>query len=149
MKKYLPLIYKLGYPVFKIYWFFRRPKTQGVRCIVMHDNKILLIKHTYGNPLLTTVGGGIKRNETSKQAAVREAKEEVGLTIENIREVGTIFHEKEFKKDTIHVFLAKVTSEEIQIDGTEIAEAGWYEKNYLPRNTSPLFKEFLNLAEIY
>jgi len=68
-------LYKIGYPIAKIYWFFRRPTTAGVRCIITCGNQILLIKHTYGSSLLTTVGGGVKPGESLEQAVVREISE--------------------------------------------------------------------------
>lgn len=139
-------LYKISYPVMKTYWFLRRPTTEGVRCIVTLENKILLVKHTYGSPLLTTVGGGIKKSESLEQAVIREVKEEVGLSLKNIKQLGSIQYKEEFKKDTIHVFFANANEGEITIDSTEIKEAGWFDKDNLPVNTSPLFKQFYHLA---
>lgn len=130
----------------KLYWFFRRPTTVGVRCIVTYGNQILLIKHTYSSHLLTTVGGGIKRGENLEQAVIREVKEEVGLSLQNLKKVGVLFHEKEFKKDTIHVFSASAKGIELRIDPNEISEASWFDMSDLPSNTSPLFKKFYSLA---
>ncbi len=139
-------LYKIGYPVLQAYWFLRRPTTEGVRCVVTLENKILLIKHTYGSPLLTTVGGGIKMGESLEQAVIREVKEEVGLSLKNIKQLGSIKYNGEFKKDTIHVFFANANEGEITIDLNEIKEAGWFDKDNLPSNISPLFKQFYNLA---
>jgi len=139
-------LYKIGYLVIKSYWFFRRPTTTGVRCIVTYNNQILLIEHTYGSSLLTTVGGGVKKGESLEKAIVREVKEEVGLALKDIEQVGSILHEKEFKNDTIHVFSAVARTAEIIIDPNEIKRAEWFELNNLPSNTSPLFKKFYSLA---
>jgi len=139
-------LYKVGYPIMKLYWFFRRPTTEGVRCIVTHQNRILLIRHTYGSNLLTTVGGGVKKDESLKQAVIREVKEEVGLSLQNIKQMNSLLHTKEFKKDTIHVFIAEAVDDKINIDHNEIQEAKWYEKEKLPNDISPLFKKFYYLA---
>jgi NADH pyrophosphatase NudC (nudix superfamily) len=139
-------LYKIGYPIAKIYWFFRRPTTAGVRCIITCGNQILLIKHTYGSSLLTTVGGGVKPGESLEQAVVREISEEVGLSLQSIKHAGSIEHKKEFKKDTIHVFSAITHNKELQVDPAEIKEAGWFDINDLPENISPLFKKFYRLV---
>ena len=132
-----------------MYWFFRRPTTAGVRCIIVHDNEILLIKHSYGSALKTTVGGGIKSGETLKQAVLREVCEEVGIILDKTTEIGTVLHEKEFKHDTIHVFFARVSSKNLDVRDGEILEAAWYSIDRLPDDISPLFKEFFTLAKPY
>jgi NADH pyrophosphatase NudC (nudix superfamily) len=139
-------LYKIGYPIMKLYWFFRRPTTVGVRCIVTHQNKILLIRHTYGSNLLTTVGGGVEKNESLEQTVIRETKEEVGLSLKDIRQIDSVPYTKEFKKDTIHVFVAEAVNDRIVIDPNEIQEAGWHEKENLPEDISPLFRKFYNLT---
>jgi len=54
-----------------------------VEVFVVYENKVLLRKHDkYG--IWLSVGGHIEPNEDPNQAAVREVKEEVGLTVELI-----------------------------------------------------------------
>lgn len=149
MKKLKSLVYRYGYPVMKAYWFFRRPVTSGVRCVIFCANHILLIKHTYGSPLRTVVGGGIQKDETPKLAVHREVREETGIILDDAIEIGTILHEKAFKKDTIHVFLAKVDSKKLSVTDAEIREACWYPTHELPSDISPLCKKFLALASSF
>ena len=146
MKKWKASLYKIAYPVAKLYWFFIRPNTQGVRCVVVCGEDVLLIKHTYGSPLRTTVGGGINRGETEESAVIREVKEEVGLNLHGLSKVGEVTHTKEFKNDTIHVFVARTNERALIVDGSEIKEAAWFKFNELPSDTSPLFREFFELA---
>ena len=130
----------------KIYWFLFRPQTYGVSCIILHKDKVLLVKHTYGKKLWSTVGGGIKTNESPKQAILREVKEEIGLKLKTVKKVGVIHYEKEYKKDTIHIFLTNSTTTKIKIDYAEIAEANWFPVHQLPKKTSPIFKKLFDLA---
>lgn len=148
MSRLKSLAYKIGYPIMKAYWFFRRPTTEGVRCLIINGNKILLIKHTYGSTLRTTVGGGIKRGETYEQAVLREVWEETGIELTKVRNVGKIEHNKEFKLDTIHVFVSETDKTTIDMSDAEIKEAGWFSLDNLPDDISPLFKQFLRLASI-
>ena len=147
MKKLKPLVYKYGYQVLRLYWYIRRPQTQGVRTLILCGDQILLIKHTYGSMLWTTPGGGIKRGEDLKQTVRREVQEEVGLELSTVTKVGEVQHEKEFKRDTIHVFLSRTQQTDLQIDQAEIAEARWFIITQLPDDISPLFKQFVALAK--
>ncbi len=146
MKKWKASLYKIAYPIAKLYWFFIRPNTQGVRCVVVCGEDVLLIKHTYGSQLRTTVGGGIHKGETEESAVIREVKEEVALNLYGLTKVGEVTHTKEFKNDTIHVFVARTDEREFVLDESEVKEAVWFKFSELPSDTSPLFREFYELA---
>lgn len=143
MKKY---IYKVAYPLLKMYWFFWRPKTEGVRCIILHNENALLIRHSYGSRLRTAVGGGIKPGETPEQAVYREVKEEIDVDLPEVVKIGIVENTYEYKHDTIHVFLVHVPHQEFQIDQAEIAEAKWFHKDNLPDDISPLFRQFWDMV---
>ena len=147
MDKLKPFLYKHGYRLLRIYWFFRRPTTQGVRCVVVHGDTVLLVKHTYGSAYWTTVGGGIQSGESLEQAVVREVHEEVGLVLDNAFKIGEVFHEQEYKKDTVHVFLGFTSQPDVRLDKAEIASAKWVSIKNLPNDVSPLFRKFFNLAQ--
>jgi len=96
----------------------------------------------------TAVGGGIEKNETPREAVIRETSEEVGLTLSNITPVTTIKHTAEYKNDTIHVFVATAATDALLIDRSEIKEAGWFDVHKLPDDISPLGAIFINQAII-
>ncbi len=97
--------------------------TQSVKVVVLQKNKILLIRNTYRKGW-TLPGGGIKRNESPRQAAIREVKEEVKITITDLKNHGTI--KLDFEKNCfVTVFSGIVKSLDFQIDGLEIEEARW------------------------
>lgn len=148
MKRLQALIYKLAYPLAQCYWFIVRPKTCGVKCILIHENQTLLIRHTYGSQLYSAVGGGIKAGENPEAAIKREIYEEVGLTVHNLHQVGTIIWDAENKHDTITVFVASTDSTVLTIDQAEIMEATWFEITDLPDDLSPLLQRYLSLAGI-
>lgn len=62
----------------------------SVGCIVRKENKVLLVRHTYGgaNGKLLIPGGFCHENELPEEAAVREVFEETHITAEAKRMVG-------------------------------------------------------------
>lgn len=62
----------------------------SVGCIVRKENKVLLVRHTYGgaNGKLLIPGGFCHKNELPEEAAVREVFEETHITAEVKRMVG-------------------------------------------------------------
>lgn len=96
-----------------------RPKVAGV--ILKQDNKYLLVQEkqpkAYG--LWNFPAGHIDEGETAEQAAVREAKEEVGFDVEIVKQVNT----EELSK---HAFFAKVVGGELRFPEDEIMDAKWF-----------------------
>lgn len=61
----------------------------GALCLVLRDNKILMVKHNRGggNEYYTLPGGGIEEGETPEQAAIRELREECDVSGRIIKKV--------------------------------------------------------------
>lgn len=73
---------------------------RAVRVIVEREGKILLGKRHFekdNKTIFLFPGGGIDEGETVEQAAIKEAKEEVGLAVDNVRQIGY-----ENKYDKVH-----------------------------------------------
>ncbi len=88
------LLYKLKDNEFKYNGITKTRK--AIRGIVINkENKIAII-HLFGDDIFghrdyyETPGGGKKRFETNKKALKREIKEELGVTIKNIKAIGKI-----------------------------------------------------------
>lgn len=139
------LLINFAYPILKIYWFLFRPKTYGVKCIVEHDGRILLIQNTYGNPVWTLPGGGVKRGESPEEAVRREVKEEVGIELVFLKKFSELQNNREYKRDTVYCFIGEVKNKAIKIDENEIQKARWFEKDTLPSNISSLAREMILL----
>lgn len=123
---------KFLFPFGELYWFLFRPKTYGVKCVVRHDGKFLFIRNSYGSGAWTFPGGGVKRGETPEDAVRREVFEEVGIVVKNLKEIGQFVSAKEYKRDTVTVFMDECEDGRITLDPTEIAEARWFERSHLP-----------------
>jgi 8-oxo-dGTP pyrophosphatase MutT (NUDIX family) len=100
------MLIKIAYQLSRFYWFLARPVTLGTRVILLQDNKIVLVKHSYQDAWYLP-GGGVKRGETLEQAIQREAAEECGATLNQIQFLGIYTNFIEYKSDHIALFLSQ------------------------------------------
>jgi 8-oxo-dGTP pyrophosphatase MutT (NUDIX family) len=132
MRKFLQLGFKVAARVRRLYWFVFRPNTFGVKCVVQHEGRWLMIRNLYGRDLWTLPGGGIHRSEEPADAAIREVREEVGIDLGSVEPVGSYTTDREYKHDTVYCFLANVMHADTQVDNKEVIEAAWFDENVLP-----------------
>ncbi|HTY16526.1 MAG TPA: NUDIX hydrolase [Myxococcota bacterium] len=69
----------LAYRVLLVGWFVFRPRRHGVFVAVWHAGRVLAIRNSYRD-WLALPAGGPKRGEAAVDTAVRELREEVGIT---------------------------------------------------------------------
>jgi 8-oxo-dGTP pyrophosphatase MutT (NUDIX family) len=126
---------RLVYLAYRVYCFFVRPLTLGVRIMLIQNGKVLLVRQTYLDGWFMP-GGGVKRGETFEQAVRREAHEEVGAQLTEISLMGAYSHFGEWKSDHNILFF----SDNFTLNGrhdTEIAELRFYPLDNLPDNLWP------------
>lgn len=120
---------------------------KSVAGVVIHENKVLLVRHTYGagKGMLIIPGGYINKGETPEDAVRRELKEETGITAEPYALVGMRFN----LKDWYAVFAAEYICGEADSDGDENSEAVWVGvEEALTRDDVPaLTKEILSCIQ--
>ncbi len=117
----------------RAYWYFARPRTIGVKCVIVRGNRVILVRHNYGKTDRWTVPGGkVKNGEPPEAAAKREMHEELGIVIADLRRIGTHYTEHEYKKDTVVYFSATAGTDTVKKDDYEILEAGWFSLDSLP-----------------
>ena len=108
---------RLAYRGLTAWWWAIRPITVGVRVVLVRDEQVMLVRHTY-RPGWFLPGGGLKRGETLEAAARREAREEVGATLAATTFVGLYSSFSEHKSDHVAVFACC----DFTLDGTHDAE---------------------------
>ena len=140
------LIFKLGYGAYRIvrtpvkwYWKLFNIQTRGVRVMLVHQEKIVLVRHWY-NSLWVMPGGGIHKHETPEQAAIREIQEELGIKIDQLEYLlGVYSNNKEGKNDIVYCYVVELSEQIIfpkRRFNIEIADIVWSEFSNLPIGTS-------------
>ena len=136
-------------PIKKFYWFMVRPQTRGVKCLVENNGKLLLVKLNYAHHKWTFPGGGVGKKESFLDAAIRETKEEAGFNVTNLSYVGFYKTNREYKEDTVEIYLATTDISEVKVDPIEIEEAKWFERSNFPENRSPAVDKILKIYDEY
>ena len=107
----------------------------GVRLILIKDQSILLVKHTYQQHWYLP-GGGVEKGETLEQAVRRESKEEIGVKLGELQLFGVYTNFYEYKNDHIIVFLCRDFTLPGATDA-EIESFDYFALDDLPGSVSP------------
>jgi 8-oxo-dGTP pyrophosphatase MutT (NUDIX family) len=144
--KLAQLFYQLAYKAILSVWFFTRPTVYGVYVAVWHQEKLLIIKNSY-KKRFTIPCGRIKRGEDIAEAAVRELREEVGITLvkNQIKFVGEHSAKHDYATD-VGSFFEFETAElpKVQVDNREVTWAEFLSLDQISGlNLSPTVKTWL------
>ena len=93
--------------------------------------KILLARSPhFPTKMYSVLAGFVEPGETIEECVAREIKEEVGITVENIRYFAS--QPWPFPNSLMLGFTAEYAEGEIKVDGVEIAEAAWFSPDAMP-----------------
>jgi len=125
----------------------QRPQV-GVAIIITKDNQVLLMKRKgpHGHGTWSTPGGHLDFGETPEQCAAREAKEEVGVDVTDIRFRAVTNDVFETGRHYITIWMegSLVSGEPTIASAEEVSEIGWFPWDSLPE---PLFLSLDNLIK--
>jgi ADP-ribose pyrophosphatase YjhB (NUDIX family) len=139
------LAYRIASVLRHAYWFVVRPQISGVKCVVVHDGRWLMVRHTYGHRGWTFPGGGVHRGESPEAAVRREVREEVGVELEDVRLIGSYFSTRNHCRDTVSCFVAEVATDAAVADRLEVATTAWFDPGQLPEPCSPAVDDVLGV----
>jgi ADP-ribose pyrophosphatase YjhB (NUDIX family) len=109
-----------------------RSHGRGVKAILSHDGRILLVRHTYGPRRWELPGGGLRRGEAPPDGVRREIREELGLELGELRLIAYGCGSPRHVDRVISVFAAELESAAVTPDLREIAGAQWHSPDALP-----------------
>jgi ADP-ribose pyrophosphatase YjhB (NUDIX family) len=120
--------YRVAYRLMRVYWHVRRPRTRGALVAVWNQGELLLVRNSYV-PYYSLPGGYLRRNETGRQAAIRELAEEIGVKSSEgeLELVLSEINEWEGKRDGVEIFALEVAERpSVNIDQREVIDAAWF-----------------------
>lgn len=106
--------------------------TRGSQCLLAHAARFA------ATPVkrFSVLAGFVEPGESAEQAAQREVREEVGIEIATPRYVAS--QSWPFPHALMLGYQAEYVSGELQPDGSEILEAGWFTRDSLPDLPPPM-----------
>ena len=143
--------YRLALLLLRRWWFFRRPRSSGVRCIVRHGGTILLVRHSYGDRRWMLPGGRVRRGEDPIVTARREMRQELDIRCHQWKVAGCVparasyrrhSPQEGFRRHSTFYLQGDVATAAAHPRPGELSDAGWFEIGSLPHDRS----ESLDLA---
>ncbi len=122
----------------------RYHRSEGANVVVRDDEgRLLVVRTTYSGGQWMLPGGKVERTETPQRAAVRETREETGITVVVER---LLLVDARHARDTSFVFAARVVRGRLEPQLGEIAEVGWLSRAEIEA-TSPRLARLLELID--
>jgi len=122
------LAYVDAHRLMRVYWRIVRPAAHGALVSRWNQGEILLVRNAYVRDQ-SLPGGCVRGMETSRETALRELREEVGIDeqAEDLELVLDETNQWDAKRDHVAIFSLDVPERPVvAIDHREVVEAGWY-----------------------
>lgn len=125
-------------------WFFRRPKTYGAHAVALTpEGKLVLVKLWYA-PGWRLPGGGRDPSEPPADAAIRELREEIGMTSHGAAEPACELEEEvDFKRDTCSLIIVRDVEYRPKRWSWEVEAVSEARRDELPSDLSPQTRRWL------
>ena len=99
--------------------------------LIERDDRLLMARsRRFASGVYSVLAGFVEPGESIEEAVVREVKEEVGLSVKDLRYFGS--QPWPFPHSLMIGFTATHAGGEISIDETELEDAGWFTVDQLP-----------------
>lgn len=136
------LILKTFHQARLLYWKMFEPTILGVRALIIDQEQVLLVQHTYTQGWYLP-GGKVDRGETFYTAMCREVSEECGLKVKRAKLSAIYSNINMNRNDHIALFCIDEFEKEQKptinnsLHKLEIAEISFFPLNSLPGNITP------------
>ena len=137
-EKALRLAATAAHSFLRAIWFVRRPKTFGSHAIALTpEGKLILVKLRYA-PGWRIPGGGRPEQEDLVEAALRELREEIGMTSHGeVRRARDFEEPTDFKRDTASLVIVRDVRYRPRRWSWEVEQVCESELSSLPDDLSP------------
>lgn len=115
---------------------------QGAFSIILDSQRRVLLCKRRDKDLWNLPGGKVEKGESPWEAAIREAKEEIGVDIEIEKLAGVYF--KREADEVVFQFVAKIMHGELA-PSDEAEAIKYFDAATLPENTAPRQRQRINL----
>jgi nudix-type nucleoside diphosphatase (YffH/AdpP family) len=124
-----------GKPVKQLHEIYYRPDAVAVLMVDNAEQKLLLTSqfrvasYINGNPsgnLIEACAGLIDEGESPEQAAMREAVEETGFQVQNLKKIGAVYPSAGGVTEYLHLFIGAYDSKGAHEKGGGLEEEGEY-----------------------
>lgn len=127
---------RIAHFIRSVWWRISSGVVIGCRVVVLdQDDRVLLIRHSYGSQRWMMPGGGLKRGEDVLEAAQREVREEVAIALSPLFELGISDEPLGGGRNHIHM-IAGWTKDTPVPDGREVREARFFAADDLPEHVA-------------
>ena len=133
-----------AHKILALNWFFRRPKTFGAHAVALTpERQLVLVKLRYA-PGWRLPGGGRAESEPPCDAALRELREEIGMTSHGSAKLAAELNESvNFKRDTASLVIVRDVAYRPKRWSWEIEAVREAALDDLPPDTSPQTRRWL------
>lgn len=123
---------RLAHAARRQWWRWRKPTLRGCRVLAFDaDERVLLIRHSYGSGKWMPPGGGLGWRESPLAGALRELREETSCLLEDARIVAEIEERLHGAGNRVHIVAGRTASIP-EVDRREVIEAGFFALDALP-----------------
>jgi 8-oxo-dGTP pyrophosphatase MutT (NUDIX family) len=131
---------RLGHALRVRWWRLRKSRLAGCRVLAIDaEERVLLVRHSYGSGKWMPPGGGLERGEDPLDAGRRELLEETGCTLHWSARIDLVEERLHGAGNAVHVIVG-LTHDTPRPDGREIIEANFFELHALPDHMPALFR---------
>jgi ADP-ribose pyrophosphatase YjhB (NUDIX family) len=141
-------LYRVAYRLLQLRGRVWRGRGRGVKCILTHQDEVLLVRHTYGQRKLWLLPGGVaRRGEPPLQTAAREMREELAVADLDWHELARADLLLGRISVDVTCLQAELPDPTVRPDPVEIEHVGWFKRDRLPRPLSSEDRRLLGLVE--
>ncbi len=122
-------------------------KAELAGCCVIISNLsggVLLLRHSYGPRVWALPGGGMGKGEDPEDAARREVREELGITLGKLQSLGIIEEEVSGSRHIAHLFVATCDARP-KPDNREVIEARFFPTHSLPEPLGRITRQRIDI----